>query len=381
MMRMPTNKTLREEAAREMCALVLEPGERLESLDFGDIEIIALTLIECVVGEDWDRFHAVLPQLQRLWTLNGFPSNWRTDTNRGERVQSPYSFRNLLATACSNPRVPVDVVQSVLRLDPQAAALPDELDHRTALHIVVERSDRTDLVQSLVDAAPFCVQVRDDEGLRPIDILTQKIIMIEERIRYLGKRNDNDQELLDNWESARALVTAHAKSKRNRLVERKEQLSQQTRFLHCYLQATDVPLSLIERAIRRYEFELALPDAEGNLPLHHIAARLPTDDADDLLPDILSNYPKAASTRNRCGQWPFNIALQAGREWDSGLSLLLDSFPGALENLDFTPTSIPLIIREFQRRGRSWLIFVLLRLNPGAVMTKKSLRVVGDNRS
>ena len=84
----------------------------------------------------------------------------------------------LLGAASYRPSVTVNIFDAVLSVSPGAALFQDA-GNRTPLHMVLMYLDRPDLVRALVNASPECVNMADMEGLRPIDILTRKILMKE----------------------------------------------------------------------------------------------------------------------------------------------------------------------------------------------------------
>jgi hypothetical protein len=90
----------------------------------------------------------------------------------------PKRFGVLLGAASYRSAVPLEVFSAILSIDPTTALFQDSLN-RTPLHMIVMHADRPDMVRVLVEASSECVHVTDLEGLRPIDILTQRILMKE----------------------------------------------------------------------------------------------------------------------------------------------------------------------------------------------------------
>lgn len=271
-----------------------------------------------------------------------------------EEMSSTQELGVLLGAAAYLPTVPVQVYAKVLAIDPRVAFFVDA-GLRAPLHMISIHRDRPDIVRTIVGVAPDVVHLRDMEGLRPIDIMTQKILMKEERFRYLGsRRSPEDSQLLeDAWECARFIVKAHAREQIDRPM------------LHtCLLASGDVPLALIERALRRYRDQLPLADEEGNLPLHLVAGRLPPEDADDLLGEVLNKYPEAAERKNHADQRPFDCAIEANRHWDTGVGLLLNSLPAALESLNLSTNVLSIIFEELYRRGHPGIVYTMLRTDP-----------------
>lgn len=222
--------------------------------------------------------------------------------------------------------------------------------------------NRPDLVRILVETTPECLQLRDIEGLRPIEILTQKILMKEERFRYVGRSGrrtaDDERILQDHWECARLLSIQHAGGG----------INPDTPLLHTFLLASDTPLALRERALRRYGDQLRLQDrTTGNLPLHCVAGQVPAEDI-DLLDEVLNGYKEGAQRRNGEGKWPFDVALAAGRSWNRGIMNLLSAYPAAVENMNIPIEHFPTIFDELdQRENGTTFVHAFLRVNPDLI--------------
>jgi hypothetical protein len=247
-------------------------------------------------------------------------------------------YRVLQYVFCYQLYFPLYLFQAIV--NPQVTSHQDEYD-RTLLHLAVEYSNQpTAYVRALmVYANP---EVRNIEGLRAIDILTSKILMKQERRRY---HSTGSSTLDEYWECARVLVQAG------------EQM------LHGLLQATDIPLALLEGALRRYPDELSIPDDQGNLPAHLVAARLDMDEM--FFTDTIQAYKAALDVRNANGEYPLNVAIQAGRTMDTGIADLLDdAHPEAIEQLDISDAHFGMIFYELRNVT---LQFALLRAKPGRI--------------
>lgn len=243
-----------------------------------------------------------------------------------ETLTLPESFRRLgsiLAAASYAESVPLDLYTSVLSVAGNDAASYADTGLRTPFHMTLMYSDRPDVCRTLLGACPALVSMRDVEGLRGIDILTQKIVMKEEHLRYLKSRatTKDRQSLEQSLECARLVTICHGG-------ERGYDLP----MLHaCCLTRSDIPLSLLEGTIRRYGAEQTMvQDSRGNTPLHYAAAHLPLDEFDDALPRVLRINQNAASIRNNQDEYPIDLAIQFGRRWESGCRLLLKAYPPAV---------------------------------------------------
>ena len=316
----------------------------------------------------------------------------------------------LLCAACILPEIPLESFQSILAVGGSEAASFTDNNERTPLHIaILEAADsRPELIQLLVDSAPEAARQRDMEGLLPIEILTQKILMKEERLRYtthhpVSTRTGRDLEA--NWQCAYILVKADQGKRRQEVASSPTSeiyIKQVTGLsihgddnedkvdvddgegnnnvaivparqlmLHACLKANDIPLALIERAMKRYHDQLDEIDELGDLPLHLVAAQgQAADDADDLLGEILNTYPPAACVRNKHGALPLDLATASGRRWETGIEKLLQVNPEAL--MESTASNIPdnlfpLIFDTLLQHDATSLVFGILTAKPGLV--------------
>jgi ankyrin repeat protein len=329
--------------------------------------------------------------------------------------QKPLSLKSLgvlLCAACILPEIPLESFQTILKVGGSEAASFTDNNERTPLHIaILEAADsRPELIQLLVDTAPEAARQRDVEGLLPIEILTQKILMKEERLRYITHHpvsSRTGRDLQANWQCAYILVKA-TQGKRRQGQEyaltpsSNSHLNQVTGLhsshdvdgeendkddegannhaamtparqlmLHACLKANDIPLALIERAMKRYHDQLEEIDDLGDLPLHLVAAQGQADDTeDDLLGEILNAYPPAACVRNNRGALPLDLAIASGRRWKTGIEKLLQVNPEALMESTVSVISdslYPLIVATLLQHDATSLVFGMLTAKPGLI--------------
>ena len=303
--------------------------------DMFSVNLFIDEIVGLVQKENWDE---VLNQLQQ-------------EAHR--QLSMPESFHRLggivMGSACYKESVPLLLYQVVIEVTGTEAATYQDAGLRTPLHMVLMYLDRPDIVQFLVETAPNTVHMHDHGGLCPIDILSQKILMKEERMRYLKKAvvesspsQVNEQEkqqldaerklLQDCWECARVLCLAHGGEL---------QSNPKLPLLHsCCLGYGDIPLSLLQSTLRKNRFQLRLQDdLRRESPLHIIARRFVVriqDDDDEeedessLLEEICNAHPQAAGVVNGNGQYPLDLAIAAGRKWRSGCRCLAKAYPLAL---------------------------------------------------
>jgi hypothetical protein len=102
------------------------------------------------------------------------------------------------------------------------------------------------------------VRIQDHLYLTPLDHVGERIIMREERHCY-DKDDNVDATDLYLWECARLMLHALGPPTipRNQLM------------MHACIQAGSFcPLTLQQRVMKRYAYQLDTPDEFGNLPLH-----------------------------------------------------------------------------------------------------------------
>lgn len=319
----------------------LEAGENIVPDDPGEAYLFGL--IESVYSEQWETVYRELDRAESVLT-------------------ETKSLGVVLGTATYRPVVPVQLFQKVLAIDPHCALYQDAQD-RTPLHMVLSMLDRPDLVQLLLDAAPQSISMMNSEMLKPAEVLSQKIFMKEERLRYgpefsrfEGSDHENTEVVLElEWECVRLLALAHAnKGSDNKLP-----------LVHaCVAACAEIPLALIDRSIRRYRHQVRQPDAEGNLPLHYLALGPPSDEVEIILTELVKRFPGGARHRNHIGQCPFDIALQSGWHWNTGIQQLLGAYPGAVSNLTLSTHTLCAVLAILSERDQSSLLFELVRANP-----------------
>jgi hypothetical protein len=262
---------------------------------------------------------------------------------------------SLLHVVLSRSNVPLSLIESILALaggPPSIATLKNNMQQiplHTAIHCIPER---TEIVKCLVQAAPESIRQRDYLYIRPIDILCQKVIMMEEIAKY---SHQNDEDVIEKlWDTA--YVLAHASCWASNSEESETHSIDRQPIVHSCLRSFDFPFALKERAMDRYESQLRQPDSNGDLPLH-IIARLPPrgedneDDELDFFHRVLSLYPKAALSVNKQQQTPFSVAVQSGRTWNSGLSRLLEENPAAIDGLQIPINLYPIILARLRFRA------------------------------
>jgi ankyrin repeat protein len=275
---------------------------------------------------------------------------------------------NILHAVVSHNHVPLVVVENILRrtgdneFGHTANSIVSAQNHmrQTPLHLaVMKNATRSDLIKCLYDVNPATVQVRDDRQLRPIDEITTKIIMMEEVLKY--SRNDERkkyrQRLSSLWKTAAVLVGATTDLDVDDADRSDGRTARMTYLVHACIQSREVPFALTERAMKHNKEQLALPDSNGDLPLHIIAGIPPRvrhdtdenetdDDEGDVLERVLCLNPDAACKFNNDQQIPLMVAIRAGRLWDTGVFRLLNANPVGIQELKLPAAVYPFLFRH-----------------------------------
>ena len=269
--------------------------------------------------------------------------------------------------------LPVTVYRHIIQLHPAVACALNE-DDQLALHVAVDCRDPIPaLVETLVQAAPpHTALIRDqDSGLLPIEIVNSHILAKEEAERYQNRRKHRLQSSAAstvnvicsdaNWECVRLLAIRHARNSNVKLNHHCFRCADSTPVLHACLAAPDIPMSLTEKAIRRFPQQAAVVDeCTGNLPLHIVAGQKRSE---DVLVAVLKLHPESAQHANMLGCLPLDLAIAARRTWTAGgVGALVDAFPASLGLRGRFPTEhYPLVLSELLSRACPNTCFAILQ--------------------
>ncbi len=360
---------------------VMEKDPFLTEMDLLVFDSHAPTLFELARETNWDEL---------LYRVEMMPSCFI----REQTDPIMEDGDTLLHLVAGMDNVPISVVETIVRhtitKESNLASLRNQ-SQQTPLHVAVSLiPERTEVIQCLYQACPESVHARDSQQLRPIDIITERIIMLEEVIKYSTKdvKKDWQDMICSFWQSVSVLVGATPSTTKHHSRLNESHTQATTLLLHSCLQSKDVPFALTERAMTHSKAQLLLPDDNGDLPLH-IVSRIPPqvqshtrsslddydqdqDDEsesesdngeDDFLNRVISLYPAAAFRYNNEQQLPLIVAIQAGRKWASGISSLLQANPGAIEDVQLPLNVFPYLL-ELLLSSRQDTTFRILQSQP-----------------
>lgn len=111
------------------------------------------------------------------------------------------------------------------------------------------------------------------------------------------------------------------------------------------LQYLRAPLRIQQVAIKLHPEWASVAGADGNYPLHNVIIRRPFRIRDiDIIKDLVSAYPEAASKRNSNGKEPIFIALHERIAWDDGVEALVKAQPNILSSIDNQTRLYPFLL-------------------------------------
>jgi hypothetical protein len=224
--------------------------------------------------------------------------------------------------------------------------------------------ERSDIAAYLIEQAPQIVTQRNALQYRPIDLVSHRIMMMEEQMKYAdeGLKDRCRSDLEKFWETVHFL--AHASSG-------VDFHCRQQPLVHSCLQSTGFPRSLIQRAVERYRDQLNVANAKGNLPLHLIAMNPPVtddddfDEADEFFLTILRRNIGAATILNNDGLSPLALAIQSGRKWGSGMiRSSLSLTPSSIGTLDLPAKILPFLLARLIQENKMGEAYGILRVAP-----------------
>mmetsp|Transcript_12344 Transcript_12344/g.18966 ORF Transcript_12344/g.18966 Transcript_12344/m.18966 type:complete len:317 (-) Transcript_12344:160-1110(-) len=263
--------------------------------------------------------------------------------------------------------VPDEVMDKFVNMNCPALALQrNEEDGSTPLHLAIIGGISVTSIRILVEAHPLSVNFQDVYYQTPLDTLSQKIVMSEERRKYAcgGSYSDLHEKQDPLWECARLMLSAlcYLSGKCPLLEGHRTSMP----LLHAVVVAgTKCPESLRRRAFSRYSFELNFKDSNGNFPIHLCASIMPDSQEDseiDDLYELIDKGPQTLLVKNLGGKVPLQIAKESGRTWNTGLSALLKANPESLESFQLQLALYPHILTKVSNDAN--LIFHILCNKP-----------------
>lgn len=270
---------------------------------------------------------------------------------KNNTVQPLFIFSMLISMKSD---VPDNVMESFIDMNCPALALQrSQEDGSTPLHEAVNGGISVTSIRILVEACPASVKVQDVYYQTPLDSLSQKIVMSEERRKYTYEGSNDDLYPKGDplWECARLMISALCYSSNECHLLGVHFTS--VPLLHAIVLAgTRCPESLRRRAFDLFSFQLTVKDSNGNLPIHLCASIMPDfqEDAEvDDLCELIDKGPQTLLIRNLAGKTPLQIAKESGRSWNTGICALLTANPESLESFHLQLALYPSILAKVPR--------------------------------
>ncbi|KAL3925421.1 MAG: hypothetical protein SGILL_000427 [Bacillariaceae sp.] len=268
----------------------------------------------------------------------------------------------LHAVLGSSGQVPLGLVEKIIALGGVELASQVDFQQNRPLHILAESMPhRSDVATFLLEKSPEAVGHLNLGFNRPIDIISSRIIMADEAMKY-GK----DVDLDGMWETVHCIAEA---SRRD--------IELQQPLLHSCVVSPSFPVALLQRAIIRYPKQVNEVNDDGNLPLHLWASkpRLERDAGQEengvetsLLTLVLKTNICAATTLNNDGKSPLALAILNGHGWNSSVVLsIMSHAPASLETLELPLSVLPFLYQRLVQDERWYPVFSLLRATPPEV--------------
>lgn len=302
----------------------------------------SLSIAQLIENADWDAVNAFCEK-------------------HPERIRDvdPLTGGTVLHRLCSKPPAPIELHEKVLKLYPEAVRVRENVYMATPLHSLVWTSQRTtNKVQLLLDyMEPNDLHLRNLFGgtalhsacgsqasLDVIKLIVQKNPSIITSRTY----DYNHTALTALWQSHLQSIQGHMQIAR--ILEGDEvneghfdRFWEKVVFLarEAFKQAPSCPsdldpdstqyglhglihlraaLNTLKVAIKRHPEWAAVPDGDGNYPLHLIVQRRPFRLKDvEVIGELLKAYPEAAGRRNNNNDAPIFIAIRDRMAWEEGL--------------------------------------------------------------
>jgi len=147
------------------------------------------------------------------------------------------------------------------------------------------------------------------------------------------------------------------------------------------------PSAILYVALKMYPEQVRQKDETGNLPLHNIlshpsakwikvdigwalsrrAKEFLTACNQTMLEMILDKYPMGCKVANRNGRLPLFLAIESGRNWDEGLSIIWKYYPEAAAIRDKATKMYPVMLAAVSDKLTLDTVYELIRCHPDIV--------------
>lgn len=326
------------------------------------------------------------------------------------RETDPLTGGTVLHRLCNKPPAPIELFETVIRLFPEAVRIQELSYKATPLHILAWTSQRTvgkvrllleymipedlllrnrfggtvlhsacgsqaslDVIKAMIAKNPSIVSLRTYEyNHTALTALWHTHLQSIQGHMQIARILKGDEEVNEGhfdrfWQKFEFLARESFRQSPARLDDLDPSNSSDY-ILHGLLHLR-APLNALKVAVKLRPQSAAVPDANGNYPLHNVIIRRPFRVKDiELIKELLVAFPGAAGKKNKAGDFPIYIAIRDRMGWEEGLGDIVHANVDVLATADMETGLCPfLLAASLGGRVAVNSTFALLSLKPHLV--------------
>jgi ankyrin repeat protein len=226
-------------------------------------------------------------------------------------------------------------------------------DGRTPLHLACHWDSTREVIETLVASDPSALQVRDTNGMTPLDTFRQFHHSFLAQTDYNGD-NWNEETCIPIVDSSMTLLTGSPLR------------CTDSPSLHDLLRNQHCPLDITKLLIYALNYQIRVQDSNGNLPFHIVSLKLSDDRAMyiKVVEMSLRFHAKACQVSNDQGRLPLELMLRSGKTWNNGMKLVLLEHPAAVLDLGLNHDAMCNLMEKLGKEEKPDALFRLLRGSP-----------------
>lgn len=324
------------------------------------------------------------------------------------RKVDPLTGMTVLHMVCQKPPAPMELLQKVLKLFPDAVRLQEKRFQATPLHILAWTSQRTSrkvrLLLEFMKPEDLCI--RNQFGGTALHSACGSQATIDVIKLIYGKNpaivsmrtfKYNHTALTALWQSHLQSIQGHMQIARilqgrevneghfDRFWEKVQFIARRA-FEQSDICGTDMnldsaccafhgllelraPINALKVAVKRHPEWACHRDVNGNLPLHSVVERRPFRLKDnEIIQELIKAFPEGASAKNSAGDTPLFLGIRGRMTWEEGLGSIADAGADVLGELDVQTRLYPfLLAASMSGRVAVNTAYCLLTLKPHLV--------------
>jgi len=269
-------------------------------------------------------------------------------------------------------KAPLDVIQLLVEANPDAALMRNSKG-QTPLFIALSVGSSIETLRLILKARPNCVNIRDEDGTSAI-ALAWNMMLLGKQTDIEGRIAQNGQDILSEERRSRDNCISLASAvKSSGLVGDVRQWmgiidmllrasfhgstedplpdKKQWRAVHASCAGGVCPPELLGFALQLLPREVSVVNEDGNLPLHIVSQSEPHDHrcprqlwTGRCIDMVLKISAGSALKTDRRGRLPLHLALASQKTWNYGVESLVKTFPEAIRMRDPTTGLFPFMI-------------------------------------